>query len=216
MKLFLDSIDFAEIEKFSAFGIVDGITTNPTLMAASKIDFYETVSKIASLTKGDVSIEAASNDFENMLKEGHKILEIANNIVLKLPMTWDGLKACKYFVDKNYKVNMTLCFSVNQALLAAKAGATYVSPFIGRLDDIGEDGMQLIVDIREIYNNYEFSTQILAASIRTDQHITEAALCGADVATIPAKLMSGLINHPLTGKGLEQFNTDWAKSGKQI
>jgi transaldolase len=214
MELFLDSVDGTEIEKYSTF--IDGITTNPSLMASSKANFYDTIDKICALVKGDVSIEVASNDFKTMVEEGDTIVAIAANIVIKLPVTWDGLKACKYFTDKGHKVNMTLCFSASQALLAAKVGATYISPFIGRLDDIGEDGMQLISEIRTIYDNYEFKTKILAASIRTIQHVTEAALYGADVATIPAKLMSQLVVHPLTDKGLEQFNQDWAKSGMKI
>lgn len=216
MKLFLDSVDSAEIKKYSAFGIIDGITTNPTLMAASNADFHQTVSDVCALIAGDVSIEVASNDLDSMIKEGEKILKIAKNIVIKLPVTWDGLQACKYFTDKGYKVNMTLCFSANQALLAAKFGATYISPFIGRLDDIGEDGMELIAEIRTIYDNYKFKTQILAASIRTVEHVTEAAIYGADVATISTKLMAQLVLHPLTDKGLEQFNQDWSKSGMKI
>ena len=214
MKLFLDSVDSAEIEKYGSF--IDGITTNPSLMASSKENFYDIVKEICTLVNGSVSIEVASNDFETIIAEGKKIVAIADNIVIKLPVTWDGLEACKYFTDKGHKVNMTLCFSANQALLAAKMGATYISPFIGRLDDIGEDGMQLISEIRTIYDNYELKTKILAASIRTTQHVTEAALYGADIATIPAKLMSKLVAHPLTKKGLEQFNEDWAKSGKKI
>ena len=216
MELFLDSVDSLEIKKYDAFGIVDGVTTNPSLIASAKTDFHETVSNICSLVKGDVSIEVASNDFEAMIKEGNRIVEIATNIVVKLPVTWDGLKACKYFSNKKCKVNMTLCFSASQALLAAKAGAAYISPFIGRLDDIGEDGMGLIAEIREIYDNYKFETRILAASIRTVEHLEQAALCGADVATIPAKIMSQLLAHPLTDKGLKQFNQDWAKSGMKI
>jgi len=216
MELFLDSVDSFEIKKYNAFGIVDGITTNPSLMASAKKNFRETANDICNLVRGDVSIEVVSNDFEEMVEEGNKILEIATNMVVKLPITWDGLKACKYFSSKKRKVNMTLCFSASQALLAAKAGAAYISPFIGRLDDIGEDGMGLIAEIREIYDNYQFETKILAASIRTIEHVTEAALCGADVATIPAKIMSQLLAHPLTDKGLEQFNQDWTKSGMKI
>lgn len=216
MKLFLDTIDAEEIKKYNDFGLVDGITTNPSLMAKSKEGFYETTKKLASLIKGDVSIEAVSNDFNSMIEEGQKILAIAENIAIKLPITWDGLKACKYFSKKGYKTNMTLCFSTTQAILAAKCGATYVSPFIGRLDDIGEDGLQLIADIREIYDNYKFNTQILAASIRNIEHIAEASIIGADIVTISPKLMSELITHPLTDKGLEQFNQDWSKSGMKI
>jgi transaldolase len=216
MKLFLDSIDIPEIKKYNDCGIIDGVTTNPSLMSSSKKSFHETVEELCAAVNGDVSIEVASNDFENMVKEGNKIVGLAKNIVIKLPVTWDGLRACKYFADKGHKVNMTLCFSASQALLAAKAGAFYISPFIGRLDDIGEDGMQLISEIRSIYDNYSFKTQILAASIRTVDHVIEAALCGADVATIPLKLIDELAKHPLTDKGLEQFNKDWAKSGMKI
>jgi transaldolase len=216
MKLFLDSVDIAEIKKYTALGIIDGITTNPSLMASSDTDFYKIVGDICALTDGDVSIEVASNDFANMIEEGDKILQVAKNIVIKLPVTWDGLQVCKYFTDKGNKVNMTLCFSANQALLAAKFGATYISPFIGRLDDIGEDGMELIAEIRTIYDNYKFKTQILAASVRTPEHVTEAAIYGADVATISTKIMAQLVSHPLTDKGLEQFNKDWAKSGMKI
>lgn len=216
MELFLDSVDSTEIKKFNTFGIVDGITTNPSLIAKSTASFHETVSSLCKLIEGDVSIEVVSNDFEEIVKEGKKILAIDSNIAIKLPVTWDGIKACRYFSDKGHKVNMTLCFSSNQALIAAKAGATYISPFIGRLDDIGEDGMQLIAEIRSIYDNYKFKTKILAASVRTLDHITDAALCGADVATIPGKLMSKLLDHHLTTKGLEKFNQDWTKSGMKI
>jgi transaldolase len=216
MKIFLDSVNFSDIEKYNTLGVIDGITTNPSLMANSTIDFYETARRICGLVKGEVSIEVASNNFVNMVQEGRKILDIAPNVVIKLPVTWDGLRACKYFAENNNKVNMTLCFSANQALLAAKAGATYISPFIGRLEDVGEDGMQLISDIRNIYNNYNFETKILAASIRTAEHITESALHGADIATVPVKILSRLVEHPLTDRGLEKFNQDWAKSSMQI
>jgi transaldolase len=216
MEIFLDSVDLAEIKKYHAYNIIDGITTNPSLMAGSKMDFYDTINSICKLVNGDISVEVAANDFEGMVKEGNKILEIASNIVVKLPLTWDGLKACKYFESSGHKVNMTLCFSPNQALLAAKNGATYISPFIGRLEDIGEDGMQLIADIRNIYNNYDFKTKILAASIRTPEHVFEAALCGADVVTVPVAILSQLVEHDLTKKGLDKFNQDWAKSGMKI
>ena len=216
MEIFLDSIDLDEITKYQSYGIIDGVTTNPSLMALADVGFYELASKICSLVDGDVSIEVPSNNYENMIKEGKKILKIAVNIVIKLPVTWDGIKACKYFTDRNHKTNMTLCFSSNQALLAAKAGATYISPFIGRLNDVGSDGMQLIADIRDIYDNYEFETKVLAASIRTAEHVSESAICGADVATIPGKLLSQLIDHDLTDKGLAKFNADWARSGMRI
>lgn len=216
MKLFLDSINSEEITKYDNLGMVDGLTTNPSLMAESKDDFCTIAGKLCRLIEGGVSIEVASNDFEAMKREGKKILDIASNVVIKLPITWDGIKACRYFSEKGHKVNMTLCFSSSQALIAAKSGATYVSPFIGRLDDIGEDGMGLIEDIRMIYDNYQYKTEILAASIRSVDHVTQAALCGADVATIPAKIMSELIKHPLTDKGLSKFNQDWMKSGMKI
>ncbi|PCJ24429.1 MAG: fructose-6-phosphate aldolase [Rickettsiales bacterium] len=216
MKLFLDSVDSAEIKKYSALGIIDGLTTNPSLMVKSKIGFYETVSELTSLVKEDVSIEVIAKDFDDMVKEGERILDVAKNIVVKLPITWDGIRACKYFADKGRKVNMTLCFSANQALLAAKVGATYVSPFIGRLEDAGEDGLGLIAEIREIYDNAKFETKILAASIRTVAHVTDAALCGADYATLPANIMDELVKHPLTDKGLAKFDEDWAKSGMRI
>lgn len=216
MKLFLDSVDSFEIKKYNSFGIIDGVTTNPSLMASSKKNFRETAHDICNLVRGDVSIEVVSNNFEKMVEEGSKILEIAANMVVKLPITWDGLRACKYFSSTKRKVNMTLCFSANQALLAAKAGAAYISPFIGRLDDIGEGGMKFISEIRRIYDNYQFETKILAASIRTIEHVTEVALCGADVATIPTKIMSQLLAHPLTDKGLKQFNQDCIESGIKI
>ena len=216
MEIFLDSVDLVEIKKYRTYNVVDGITTNPSLMANSKMDFYDTINSMCELINGDISVEVASNDFEEMVKEGNKILKIASNIIVKLPMTWDGLRACKYFRDSGAKVNMTLCFSPNQALLAAKSGATYISPFIGRLEDVGEDGIQLIADIRNIYNNYDFKTKILAASIRSTEHVFEAALCGADVVTVSAKILSQLIEHDLTSKGLEKFNQDWTKSGMKI
>lgn len=216
MEIFLDSIDFDEINKYRSYGVIDGVTTNPTLVASSTTDFHELVSKICSLKDIDVSIEVPSNDYESMVKEGEKILKMASNIVIKLPVTWDGIRACKYFADIGQKTNMTLCFSANQAILAAKAGATYISPFIGRLDDIGSDGMQLIEDIRVIYDNYGFKTKILAASIRTLEHVSEAAICGADVVTIPSRLLSQLVKHDLTDQGLAKFNADWAKSGMKI
>jgi len=216
MEIFIDSIDFNEITKYKSYGVIDGVTTNPTLIASSTMEFHELVSQICSLRDIDVSIEVPSNDYESMIQEGKKISKIAPNIVIKLPVTWDGIRACKYFTDKGQKTNMTLCFSANQAILAAKAGATYISPFIGRLDDIGSDGMQLIEDIRVIYDNYKFKTKILAASIRTLEHVSEAAICGADVVTIPGKLLSQLVNHDLTDQGLAKFNADWAKSGMKV
>ena len=216
MKIFLDSVDLTEIKRFYDYGIIDGITTNPTLMSSVSMDFTEVISKITAILKGDISIEVASNDYTSMIIEGNKILEINNSLVIKLPLTWDGIKACNYFAKQNIKVNMTLCFSLNQALLAAKAGATYVSPFVGRLEDIGKDGIGLIADIRTAYNNYGIKTEILAASIRTLKHIEQVALCGADVVTVPAKVLSEMVSHHLTDVGLKKFNEDWAKSGKKI
>ena len=216
MKIFLDSVDLTEIKKLNDYGIIDGITTNPTLMSSVSMDFTEVISKITAIVKGDISIEVASNDYASMIVEGNKILEINDNLVIKLPLTWDGIKACNYFAKQNIKVNMTLCFSLNQALLAAKAGATYVSPFVGRLEDIGKDGIGLIADIRTTYNNYGIKTEILAASIRTLKHIEQVALCGADVVTVPAKVLSEMIGHHLTDVGLKKFNEDWARSRKKI
>ena len=216
MKIFLDSVDLTEIKKLNDYGIIDGITTNPTLMSSVSMDFTEVISKITGIVKGDISIEVASNDYASMIVEGNKILEINDNLVIKLPLTWDGIKACNYFARQNIKVNMTLCFSLNQALLAAKAGATYVSPFVGRLEDIGKDGIGLIADIRTTYNNYGIKTEILAASIRNLKHIEQVALCGADVVTVPAKVLSEMIGHHLTDVGLKKFNEDWARSRKKI
>jgi transaldolase len=216
MKIFLDSVDLTEIKKFNDYGVIDGITTNPTLMSSVSMDFTEVISKITAIVKGDISIEVASNDYASMILEGNKILEINDNLVIKLPLTWDGIKACNYFAKQNIKVNMTLCFSLNQALLAAKSGATYVSPFVGRLEDIGKDGIGLIADIRTTYNNYGIKTEILAASIRNLKHIEQVALCGADVVTVPAKVLSEMIGHHLTDVGLKKFNEDWARSRKKI
>lgn len=218
MQIFLDSADIEEIKEINDLGIIDGLTTNPSLIAKTKGDFKSTITEICKIITGDVSIEVVANDFESMIEQGSKFLDIAHNIVIKLPLTWNGLKACKYFSSNKSKVNMTLCFSVNQALLAAKVGATYISPFIGRLDDIGQDGIALISDIRQVYDNYQnsFNTKILAASIRSPSHIYQSALCGADVATLPAKIIKQLVNHPLTKSGLDEFNKDWAKCGLTI
>jgi transaldolase len=216
MKIFLDSIDVAEISKFVDYGIIDGITTNPTLMSSTPLSFKEIITELSLLLKGNISIEVVSNDFHEMIKEGNKILEIDNNLVIKLPITWDGIKACKYFSQQNIKVNMTLCFCLNQAILAASAGATYVSPFIGRLEDAGGDGIGLIANIRSVYNNYSIKTEILAASIRTLEHVEQVALNGANAVTLPIKILSEMINHQLTEVGLKKFNDDWMNSGKKI
>ncbi len=217
MKFFIDSTDIKEIEELNSFGIIDGVTTNPSLFAKTGGDFYQTARDICASVYGDVSLEVSATDYDNMLKEGEKILGIAQNVVLKLPTTLDGIKACSYFSGNGYRVNMTLCFSANQALIAAKAGAAYVSPFIGRLDDSGQDGLELISDIREIYDNYpDFDTQILAASIRNPYHLYQASMIGADVATMSARIIKQALEHPLTDKGLEIFTQDWKKSGLKI
>lgn len=216
MKFFIDSADTAEIAKLNEVGLVDGVTTNPSIIAKSGRDFLEVIKEICGIVEGDVSAEVLATDTAGMLEEGRKLAGLAKNVVVKLPLTMDGLAACKKFSDEGIKTNVTLCFSANQALLAAKCGATYISPFIGRLDDIGLCGMDLISDIREIYDNYGFETQILAASIRHPEHVLSAALIGADVATLPAKVVWQLAKHPLTDKGLADFLADWKASGKSI
>lgn len=216
MKIFLDSVDLKQIQKYQDIGMIDGITTNPSLMSNSQYDLYETASKICNVVQGDVSIEVISSDLENMKKEGDKILAISPKIVVKLPMTWEGLQACRYFSTRGHKVNMTLCFSANQAFLAAKCGAYYISPFIGRLEDAGENGLELIRQIKTIYRNYNFKTEILAASIRSIDHVKEVLLTGADVVTLPAKILSELVNHSLTDIGIKKFTEDWHTSGKKI
>jgi transaldolase len=216
MKIFLDSVDLEQIQKYQNMGIIDGITTNPSLMSSSQYDLYDTARRICDVVQGDISIEVISSDLENMKKEGDKILKISPKIVVKLPMTWEGLQACSYFSGKGHKVNMTLCFSSNQAFLAAKCGATYISPFIGRLEDAGENGLELIRQIKTIYQNYNFKTEILAASIRSIDHVKGVLLIGGDVVTLPAKILAELVNHPLTDIGLKKFTEDWQKSGKKI
>ncbi|SHL27872.1 fructose-6-phosphate aldolase [Roseibium suaedae] len=216
MKFFVDTAETAEIQELAATGLLDGVTTNPSLIAKSGRDFKEVIAEICKITEGDVSAEVAATDYEGMMKEALELVKIADNVVIKLPLTLDGLKACKALTEKGHKTNVTLCFSANQALLAAKAGATYVSPFIGRLDDINVDGMELIREIRVIFDNYGFDTQILAASIRTPNHVKDCALVGADVATIPPATLKALVKHPLTDKGLESFLADWAKTGQKI
>ncbi len=216
MKFFVDTAVVSEIAELNDYGLLDGVTTNPSLIAKSGRDFKEVIAEICALVEGPVSAEVASMDYDGMVAEGEHLAKIAKNVVIKLPLTLPGLKACRYFTQKGIKTNVTLCFTANQALLAAKAGATYISPFLGRLDDINIDGMDLIRDIREIYDNYGFETQILAASIRSANHVKEAALAGADVATIPPNVIKGLANHVLTDKGLEQFAKDWAATGQTI
>ncbi|GAB2186160.1 fructose-6-phosphate aldolase [Roseibium sp. LAB1] len=216
MKFFVDTADTAEIKELEATGLLDGVTTNPSLIAKSGRDFKEVIAEICAITEGDVSAEVAATDFDTMIKEAHVLSAIANNVVVKLPLTFDGLKACKLLTEEGTKTNVTLCFSANQALLAAKAGATYISPFIGRLDDIHADGLELIREIRVIYDNYGFDTEILAASIRTPNHVKDCAIIGADVATVPPATLKALVKHPLTDKGLEAFLADWAKTGQSI
>lgn len=217
MKFFVDTADVAEIKELASTGLLDGVTTNPSLVAKAGRDFKEIVAEICAVVPGPVSAEVAATDFDGMIREANVLRKIAKNVAIKVPLTMDGLKACKALSGEGTMVNVTLCFSANQALLAAKAGATFVSPFIGRLDDIGIDGMDLIKEIRAIYDNYpDLSTDILAASIRTVNHVKEAALIGADVATIPPAILKALVKHPLTDKGLEAFVTDWKKTGQSI
>lgn len=216
MKFFVDTAVIDDIRELNDYGLLDGVTTNPSLIAKSGRDFKEVIAEICKLVDGPVSAEVAAMNFDGMVAEGEYLAKIADNVVIKLPLTLEGLKACRHFTGKGIKTNVTLCFSANQALLAAKAGATYISPFIGRLDDLSTDGMELIREIREIYDNYGFGTNILAASIRSANHVREAALAGADVATIPPSVIKGLANHVLTEKGLDQFAKDWAATGQSI
>ncbi len=217
MKFFVDTADAAEIKDLAATGLLDGVTTNPSLVAKANRDFKSLIAEICELVEGPVSAEVAATDYATMLKEGRILAKIAKNVAVKVPLTWDGLKACKALTGEGTMVNVTLCFSAAQALLAAKAGATFVSPFIGRLDDMGLDGMELIRDIRQIYDNYPaLETEILAASIRTVGHVREAAMIGADVVTVPPSVLKALVAHPLTDKGLAQFVADWKKTGQSI
>ncbi len=217
MKFFVDTADVAEIRELAATGLLDGVTTNPSLVAKTGRDFKETIAEICAVVPGPVSAEVTALDAEGMIREGRILAKIAKNVTVKVPLTMDGLKACRTLTSEGTLVNVTLCFSATQALMAAKAGATFVSPFIGRLDDIGLDGMQLIREIRQIYDNYPaLSTEILAASIRSINHVRDAAIIGADVATIPPSVLKQLIRHPLTDKGIEMFMSDWAKTKQTI
>ncbi len=217
MQFFLDTADVDEIRELVATGLIDGVTTNPSLIAKSGRDLVQTIKEICTLTTGPVSAEVTASDAAGMVAEGEFLRNIADNVCVKVPLTWEGLKATHELSSKGHPVNVTLCFSANQALLAAKAGATYISPFIGRIDDTGANGMELIGEIRSIYDNYpELDTQILAASIRSVLHVKESALLGADVATIPAKVLKALVQHPLTDKGLAAFMADWASTGQSI
>lgn len=216
MKFFIDSADIAAIAELADIGLVDGVTTNPSIIAKSGRDFKEVIAEICKLTDGHVSAEVVATTAEEMISEGKTLRKIADNVCVKLPLTMDGLKACNTLSKEGVPTNVTLCFSPNQALLAAKVGATYISPFIGRLDDITLDGMELIQDIREIYDNYGYETEVLAASIRSVNHVKECALVGADVITAPPAVIKNLSNHPLTDKGLAAFLKDWEKTGQSI
>ena len=216
MKFFVDTADVKDIRELADIGLLDGVTTNPTLIAKSGRAFKEVIAEICGLVEGPVSAEVTALDAEGMIREGRDLRQIAKNVAVKVPLTLAGLKACKTLTSEGTMVNVTLCFSANQALLAAKAGASFISPFIGRLDDINLDGMELISEIRQIYDNYAFDTEILAASIRTANHVKQAALIGADVATCPPAVLKSLANHPLTDKGIEMFLADWKKTGQSI
>ena len=216
MKFFIDTADVSEIQELAATGLLDGVTTNPSLVAKTGRPFLDVVAEICALVDGHVSAEVTATDFPTMLAEGRVLAAIADNVCVKVPLTVDGLKTCKALADDGTAVNVTLCFSAAQALLAAKAGARYISPFVGRLDDIGAVGMDLIADICDLYSNYNFDTEVLVASIRGPQHVIEAAKIGADVATLPPAVIRQLYHHPLTDKGLEAFLQDWAKTGQTI
>jgi transaldolase len=216
MKFFADTGDVAEIRELQALGLVDGVTTNPSLIAKTGRKFQEVIAEICTVVDGPVSAEVAALDFDGMMREANILRKIAKNVTIKVPLTLDGLKACKTLSGEGTMVNVTLCFSPNQALLAARAGATFISPFVGRLDDIHLDGMELISEIRQIYDNYAFDTNILVASVRSANHIKEAALIGADYATAPAAVLKSLVKHPLTDKGIEMFLADWKKTGQTI
>lgn len=216
MKFFVDTAEIDAIAELNDLGMVDGVTTNPSLIKKSGRDILEVTKEICDMVSGPVSAEVTATDAATMIAEGRKLAEIAENIAVKVPLTWDGLKACKTLSDEGKMVNVTLCFSANQALLAAKAGATFISPFIGRLDDINLDGMDLIADIRSVYDNYGFETQILAASIRSANHVLESARIGADVMTAPPAVIKAMVNHPLTDKGLDAFLADIAAADIKI
>ena len=217
MKFFVDSADISEIREIAAAGLLDGVTTNPSLLAKTGRPFKDVIKEICEAVDGPVSAEVTAPGFDGMMAEGEKLADIAKNVVVKVPSTWDGFKACRALSQRGFRVNVTLCFSANQALLAGKAGAAFISPFAGRLDDIGFDGMELIREIRAIYGHYaSIKTEVLASSIRTPLHVKQAALAGADVATVPPTVLRNLAKHPLTDKGLESFLTDWRKTGQTI
>jgi transaldolase len=217
MKFFVDSADVSEIKELAEIGLVDGVTTNPSLVAKTGRDFKEILQEICQIIPDSVSAEVTAVESQKMLQEAEELCKIADNITIKLPLTWDGLKACKNLSSQNIKVNVTLCFSASQALLAAKCGASYISPFVGRYDDIGIDGLNLIEEIRTIYDNYpQYDTEIIVASVRNPIHLIESAKMGADIATIPPQLIKQLVKHPLTDRGLEAFLSDWKKTGQKI
>ena len=216
MKFFVDTADVDEIRELNDLGLLDGVTTNPSLIMKTGRDIGEVTKEICDIVDGPVSAEVTATDHDGMMREAKVLAKIADNICIKVPLTPDGLKTCRKLTGSGQQVNVTLCFSANQALLAAKAGATFISPFVGRLDDTGIDGMELIEEIRIIYDNYDFTTQILAASIRTVNHVKQAALLGSDVVTVPPGTLKALFKHPLTDKGLEAFLADWAKTGQSI
>ena len=216
MKFFADTAEVAEIRELADTGLLDGVTTNPSLIHKSGRDFLEVVREIAGVVKGPVSAEVVALDYDGMMREAGVLRKIADNIAIKVPLTPDGLKACKTLTGDGSMVNVTLCFSPAQALLAAKAGATFISPFVGRLDDIGQNGMELIADIRQIYDQYDFATEILVASVRHPMHIVEAAKIGADVMTAPPKIIWQLFKHPLTDSGIDSFLKDWQATGQKI
>ncbi|NRG16564.1 fructose-6-phosphate aldolase [Rhizobiales bacterium] len=216
MKFFVDTADTAEIKELADIGLLDGVTTNPSLIMKAGRPMKEVIAEICGIVEGPVSAEVTATEFKDMMAEAEVLGKIADNIAIKVPLTLNGLKACRALSDNGQMVNVTLCFSANQALLAAKAGASFISPFIGRLDDIHLDGLEIIREIRVIYDNYGFETEILAASIRSANHVKDCALVGADVATVPPAVLKGLAKHPLTDKGLEAFLADWAKTGQSI
>ena len=216
MKFFADTADLNDIKDLADLGMLDGVTTNPSIIAKSGLNFLEVIPQICKITDGRVSAEVASTDYETMMKEAEKLAGLADNVCVKLPLTEAGLKTCRSLSENGIMTNVTLCFSANQALLAAKAGATFISPFVGRLDDIGLTGMDLIADIVTIYDNYQFETEILVASVRHPQHVLESARFGADVVTLPPKVIKQMFKHPLTDKGLADFVADWASTGQSI
>jgi transaldolase len=217
MKFFADTADIAEIRELAAAGFLDGVTTNPSLIAKTGRPVAAAIKEICDAVDGPVSAEVTATDFDGMLLEGERLAEIAANVAVKVPATWDGFRACRVLSERGLKVNVTLCFSANQALLAAKAGAAYISPFVGRLDDLGLDGMELVREIRAVYDNDKsFNTEILASSIRTPLHVKQAALAGADIATLPPAVFRNLAHHPLTDKGLASFLADWRRTGQAI